>query len=238
MRNARRSGRTYVLIHGAWHGGWVWAPVVEGLHAKGHAVYAPSLTGLGDRRHLLRPGINLDTHAEDIVSLIQMEGLSKVVLVGWSYGGMIVSEVLAQIPERVASVVYLDAFAPERGRSLLSYSQRTIAIDQAVQDALEGRDIPPLSLEWMGVTDSAIIDYVTPRLSLHPVMTYLQTSKALPERPDIPHTYVLATRSPIQAFRPFFDLFEKDSRAQTYTLDHLLMLTASDKTLKILSEIN
>jgi pimeloyl-ACP methyl ester carboxylesterase len=233
----KQARRTYVLIHGAWHGGWVWRKVADGLRAMGHTVYTPSLTGLGDRRHLLRPAINLDTHADDIVNLVEMEGLEHLVLVGWSYGGFVASDVLARISGKVASVVYLDAFAPERGRSLLSYSQRATSIDDAVCLAAEGKDIPPLPLDWMGVTDSAVISYVTPRLSPHPVLTYLQPSKALTERPEIPHTFVLATKSQIVAFKPFLKVFDDLPNGHTHVVDadHLLMLTAPETTLRILA---
>jgi pimeloyl-ACP methyl ester carboxylesterase len=236
----RPGARTYILIHGAWHGGWVWGPVATSLRAEGHVVYAPSLTGLGDRKHLLRPGINLDTHADDIVNIIEMEGLQRVTLVGWSYGGMIVSEVVARVPEKIAAIVYLDAFAPERGRSLLSYSQRVSGIEEAVQDAMRGKDLAPLPFELMGVTDPEVIAFVAPRLTLHPVMTYLQASNALPERPDIPHTYILATRSPIVAFRPFFEMFRADGHATTHVVDadHLLMLTDPERTAHLLAGIS
>jgi pimeloyl-ACP methyl ester carboxylesterase len=229
--------RTYVLVHGAWHGGWVWRKVADALRAMGHVVYAPSLTGLGDRRHLLRPGINLDTHCNDIVNLITTEGLGEVVLVGWSYGGFVISDVVARIPEKIASLIYLDAFAPDRGRTVLSYSERASSIDEAIQRAVEGRDVPPLDWSMMGVTDEAFIDYATSRLSPQPVMTYLQASKAAIERPRIPHTYVLATRSPIIAFRPFYEMFKELEYADAYTVDadHLLMMTAVDVTVDILA---
>ena len=90
-------GRTYVLVHGAWFGGWAWKTVAEGLRAAGHTVYAPTMTGVGERKHLARAGINLDTHTDDIVNVIEMEDLSHVVLVGWSYGGMVVGNVLARV---------------------------------------------------------------------------------------------------------------------------------------------
>ena len=236
---AQGRGRTYLLIHGAWFGGWVWKSTASNLRAMGHSVYAPSLTGLGDRRHLLRPGISLDTHADDIVNLVQLEDLNQVVLVGWSYGGMVVSEVLARVPERIASVVYLDAFVPERGRSLVSYSARAGSADEALQLAVQGKDLAPLSARGFGVTDPAVIDYVTTRVSPHPVMTVLQTSKALPERPNIPHTYVLASGNPNPTFRPFLKMFEDDRRAQTRILNtsHVLMLTDPASTLEILASV-
>jgi pimeloyl-ACP methyl ester carboxylesterase len=236
LSRARGGGRTYVLIHGAWHGGWVWGPLAARLRAAGHDVFAPSLTGLGDRRHLLRPGVNLTTHADDIVNLIELEELNRIVLVGWSYGGMVASEVLARIPERIASVVYLDAFAPERGRSLLSYSSVASGFENAVQDAIQGKDIAPLSCERMGITDPEVTAYLTPKLTPQPVMTFLQTSGALERRPNIPHTYVLANRNPSLTFKTFHAALKKEPNVTTHALDvdHLMMLTALDLTFETL----
>lgn len=237
---AQPRGRTYVLVHGAWFGGWVWKSIAENLRALGHAVYAPSLTGLGDRKHLARPGINLDTHANDIVNLIEMEDLRQVVLVGWSYGGMVASDVLARVTDRIASMVYLDAFAPERGKSATSYTSRNPS-EQTIQLVSEGRDIPPLAVRSLGVADQAIIDYCTPRLAPHPVLTFLQASKALAERPSIPHTYVLAGgyAKVSQTFVPFQKMFEADRRAQTHVIDtgHVMMLTDPAGTLEILKNV-
>ena len=84
---------TYVLVHGAWHGGWCWGRVTPLLRAAGHVVYTPTLTGLGERAHLLSPAIDLGTHVEDVVRVLHYEDLSDVVLVGHSYGGMVITGV-------------------------------------------------------------------------------------------------------------------------------------------------
>jgi len=94
---------TYVLVHGAWHGGWCWGPVRTLL--RNHQVFAPSLTGLGERKHLARPDIDLDTHIEDIVSLLEMEDLRDVVLVGHSYGGMVITGVADRAADRIGLVI-------------------------------------------------------------------------------------------------------------------------------------
>lgn len=239
MSKFDRAGKTYVLVHGAWCGGWVWRPVADGLRAHGHTVYAPSLTGLGDRKHLLRRGINLDTHTDDIVNLIEMEDLRDIVLVGWSYGGMVSTNVLARVPDRISSVVYLDAFVPARGRSLLSYSTAASTIDSAVQAAAEGRDLPPLSLgEAMNVHDAAIVEFMTSRMSEQPVLSFMQASRALVERPKIPHLYVLAgDGAEKRNFRRFMAECETDPAFQTITMDagHTMMLTAPSETLEILA---
>ncbi|HEX2543271.1 MAG TPA: alpha/beta hydrolase [Ramlibacter sp.] len=110
---------TYVLVHGAWHGGWCWQRVVDRLTAAGARVYAPSLTGLADRAHLLSASVGLHTHVADIVNLMQWEELEELVLVGHSYGGMVCGGVLAAQAPRLKALVLVDAFVPEHGKCLL-----------------------------------------------------------------------------------------------------------------------
>lgn len=233
------SGRTYVLVHGAWFGGWAWKTVATGLRAAGHTVYAPTMTGVGERKHLARPGINLDTHTDDIVNLIEMEDLNQIVLVGWSYGGMVVANVLARVTSRIASMVYLDAFAPERGKSLVNYANRTGTPEGLIQTIADGRDLPLFPLKGMGIADQAIIDYCTPRLGTHPVGTFLQASKTLAERPNIPHTYILASGYPNPTFRPFHKQFQEDKRWDTFELNtsHATMLTDPAGTIDLLKRV-
>jgi pimeloyl-ACP methyl ester carboxylesterase len=111
---------TFVLVHGAWSGGLIWRNVARTLRKADHDVYTPTLTGLGERRHLLNREIDLDTHVQDILGVIDYEDLSGFVLVGHSYGGMVVTGVADAVPDRVGSLVYLDAFVPENGQSLVS----------------------------------------------------------------------------------------------------------------------
>lgn len=116
----------FVLVHGAWHGGWCWKRVVERLAAKGHRVWAPSLTGLADRSHLLSDAVNLGTHVTDVANLIRWEELADVVLVGHSYGGLVITGAADQVSERIASLVYLDAYVPESGQSMLDLRPREL----------------------------------------------------------------------------------------------------------------
>ena len=117
---------TFVLVHGAWHGGWCWRRVVDLLTAKGHRAFAPTLTGLGERSHLMRAGINVGTHATDVVNVIKWERLSDVVLCGHSYGGMVVSAVAEQAADKIASIVFLDAFVPENGDSMADLTSQVV----------------------------------------------------------------------------------------------------------------
>ena len=109
---------TYVLVPPAWHGGWCWKKVKQLLQARGHNVYTPTLTGLGERSHLARPEIGLDIHVQDIVNVLTYEDLSGVVLVGHSSSGVVITGVADRAPERLAHMVYLDAFVPEDGQSI------------------------------------------------------------------------------------------------------------------------
>ena len=109
---------TYVTVHGAWDGAWFWRPVARLLQAAGHEVFTATLTGSGERAHLARPEVDLATHVEDVVNVLRYEDLRGVVLVGHSYGGMVITGVAERAPERVARLVYLDAFVPRDGQSL------------------------------------------------------------------------------------------------------------------------
>jgi pimeloyl-ACP methyl ester carboxylesterase len=111
----------FVLVHGAWIGGWYWRPIAQALRKEGHEVYAPTLTGLGERVHLMSPSIDLATHVADVVNVIKEEDLSDVVLVGHSYGGMVVTGVADALPGKIASLVYLDAFVPKNGDALVNF---------------------------------------------------------------------------------------------------------------------
>ena len=110
---------TFVLVHPAWFGGWCWARLAPLLVANGHDVRTPTLTGLGERAHLARPEIGLETHVQDVVNVFEYEDLRDVILVGNSSAGVVITGVADRVPERIANVVYLDAFIPEDGQSML-----------------------------------------------------------------------------------------------------------------------
>src|SRR5689334_23514656 len=107
-----------VLVHGGWHGAWCWDKVIPLLQATGHRVYAPALTGLGESAHRLTPDVGLDTHVQDVVGLLQKEDLQQVILVGHSYSGMVITGVADCMPDRIHSLVYMDAFVPHQGESV------------------------------------------------------------------------------------------------------------------------
>ncbi len=128
---------TFVLVHGGWHGGWTFSGIARILRAHGHDVFAPSLTGNGERSHLRSGTVNLDTHILDIENLIKWEHLDKVILCGHSYGGMVITGVADRIPERIAALVYIDAYIPADGDScwsLTSGAFRSMFVEQAAAD--------------------------------------------------------------------------------------------------------
>jgi pimeloyl-ACP methyl ester carboxylesterase len=151
---------TFVLVHGAWHGGWCWRRVADRLRGLGHTVFTPTLTGLGERSHLLRAGIGLDTHIADVVNVIKWEGLAEVVLCGHSYGGFVISGVAETMAAAIRSIVFLDAFVPRNGDSVLALT--SAAVKEAILDAQARRDlaIPPRPAEAFGVNpaDRAWVD--------------------------------------------------------------------------------
>ena len=111
----------FLLVHGAWHGGWCWKPTEEFLRAMGHETHAPTLTGLGERSHLAHPGINPDLHVQDILNVIRWRELDDLILVGHSYGGMVITGIASEVPEKINKLVYLDAVAPEEsGQSVFA----------------------------------------------------------------------------------------------------------------------
>jgi pimeloyl-ACP methyl ester carboxylesterase len=151
---------TFVLVHGAWHGGWCWQRVADRLRGGGHEVFTPTLTGLGERAHLLRAGIDLKTHITDVVNVMKWEELTDVVLCGHSYGGFIISGVAEAMAPAIRSIVFLDAFVPKNGDAIRDLTGP--AVQEAIDGALQRGDlaIPPRSAEAFGVNpaDRAWVD--------------------------------------------------------------------------------
>src|SRR5436853_1016103 len=152
---------TFVLVHGAWSGGWCYARVAALLRSRGHTVFTPTLTGQGERAHLFSGAINLSTHIEDVLGLFRFERLSDVVLAGHSYGGMVITGVADRIAEKVKALVYLDAFIPGDGQSLFDINipannQRFLA--QAGASGGLSVPAPPAAYFGVNAADAAIVD--------------------------------------------------------------------------------
>jgi pimeloyl-ACP methyl ester carboxylesterase len=122
---------TFVLVHGAWHGGWAYRDTVELLRQRGHAVFSTTLTGSGERAHLNHHSVTLETHIRDVLGTIEAEELGDVVLVGHSYSGIVITGVADRVPDRIRSLVYVDAFVPEDGQSLNALIERSLPPEAA-----------------------------------------------------------------------------------------------------------
>jgi pimeloyl-ACP methyl ester carboxylesterase len=201
----------FVLVHGGWHGGWCWNRVAPLLRAAGHDVWTPTLTGLADRAHALTPETDLRTHIRDIVGLLVFEDLGRVILVGHSYAGMVIAGVAAEAPDRIAHVVYLDAFVPQEGDSLmtlLSPEREFYYRTHAVQRDQIWR-VPPPPVDALGVRDAADAVWMQARLTDQPLRSFDQELTTVAPS-TLPRTYIHCTEGPIVgSFAPFA------SRAQT-----------------------
>lgn len=183
---------TFVLVHGAWHGGWCWDRVAPLLRAAGHDVHTPTLTGLSERSHLLSPQVGLETHAEDVVRLIDTLGLRDVILVGHSYAGQIVTAVADRRPAAIAHRVHLDAFVGSDGEAARDLLPETVAHHWAEAAATKGWGwlVPVRSLEVLGVTEQADVDWLTPKLTPHPWKTYTDPLRLTDSPDEVPATFV------------------------------------------------
>ncbi len=193
----------------------------------GYHATAPTLTGLGERAHLLNDAVGLSTHIDDIVGHIEFEDLTNVGLVGWSYGGMVITGVIARVPDRIRSALYLDAFVPDDGQCLADLSAgRTGAV--ARENEAARRPFPIRQPEYFGVTDESVLAYCRPRLRPQPWKAMVEPVAALPELPDhVALSYVLCTESETASFRTTYDRLKLDPRWTTYELatNHFAPLT-------------
>jgi pimeloyl-ACP methyl ester carboxylesterase len=198
---------TFVLIHGAWHGGYAWRHVTPMLRKAGHEVFAPSLTGLGDRAHLSSREIDLDTHIQDVVSLLEMEDLHEVILLGHSYGGMVITGAADRVPQRIRRLIYFDAFVGENGKSCMDYV--AAAVPERVkgfrEQAKESGFVPPPPAALWGHTDPALIGWLKPREVRHPFASQTQPLRLNNEEAlkRIPKTFVHCTSPGTGSFDQF-----------------------------------
>lgn len=189
------SSHTFVLVHGAWHGGWCWSKVADRLRASGHKVYTPTFTGLGERSHLLNPSITLQTFVQDIANVLVWEDLNQVTLVGHSFGGLVITGVADILRERLQQLVYLDAFILESGVSTLdTLPDDVVAKLRAMAAAQPIPSLPAPKPKSLGLFDADDIAFVESRLTPHPLGAY-ETALQLqhPVGNGLPCTYVHCT---------------------------------------------
>ncbi|MEA5443595.1 alpha/beta hydrolase [Cyanobium gracile] len=241
------SPRTFVLVHGAWHGGWCWRGTAEILAAHGNRVFAPSLTGVGDRAHLFSKDISLQTHVEDILALIEAEELNDFVLVGHSYGGFVISGVADTLRERVSRYVYLDAGVPEDMSPGASFSwsgsntpEAREARLKSIREQGHGLALPAPPPSAFAVTEPSQVAWLQRRLRPMPLQTYIGTftfrnSGSL----GMARTYVAGSNPPYPFLASTYERIkaEQDWSFTTIEAGHDSMVTAPGKLASLLMEI-
>jgi pimeloyl-ACP methyl ester carboxylesterase len=199
----------YVMIHGAWHGSWCWKRVRDLLTAEGHRVFTPTLTGLGERCHLLSRDVGLDTHIMDVVNLLIWEDLRDIVLIGHSYGGIVVRHVVDRLPDRVRSLVYLDAFVPEDGRSLVAHLPDSgKQLREAALSRGDGWKVPPLPASVFAV-NAADAAWVDRQCTLHPLSSFEAPARLSGACDGLATIGYILARGWDGPFRQFYELAAK-----------------------------
>jgi pimeloyl-ACP methyl ester carboxylesterase len=185
---------TFVLVHGGFHGGWCYSRVATLLRARGHDVYTPTLSGVGERAHLAVQAINLSTHIQDIVATILNEDLNDVILCGHSYGGMVITGVAGQVAERIRTLFYLDASVPEDGQSLLDLRSPESALSLIEAAGETGTMVTPLSAQHFQVNPGDI-EWVDRLSTPHPLGCFVQKLRYTGKESLVTRrTYVFAER--------------------------------------------
>jgi pimeloyl-ACP methyl ester carboxylesterase len=202
---------TFVLVHPAWMGGWCWTKVAAQLRELGNEVYAPTLTGLAERAHLATPDVGLTTHVQDVASVVVFDDLRDVILVGTSSGGTVITDLASRVSDRIASLVYLDAFLPSDGQSTvdLMLPERRVELEKFVETEGDGWLLPrfgpapwPVILRgdiWQ-VTDGADVEWMLPRLRPTPFRHFTDPVRLEPSRTEaIERTYIRCSARPPRA---------------------------------------
>jgi pimeloyl-ACP methyl ester carboxylesterase len=240
------SPNTFVLVHGAWHGGWCWRRVEDILRAKGYRVFAPSLTGLGDRAHLFSKDISLETHVRDIVSLVEAEELNDFVLVGHSYGGLVISGVADILRDRVSHCVYLDGTVPDdmspgvsTGWSDTNSQDLREARLKSVREQGNGVALPPPPANAFAVTEPSDAAWVQRRLRPMPLQTYLgKISFKNHGSTGLRRTYIGAIKPQYAPLAATHDRIKADKSWSFTTIEtgHDMMVTAPSELAALLMQ--
>lgn len=227
----------YVLVHGMGGGAWYWRRVEEELRARGHEVFVPTLTGLGDRAHLLTKDTDLETHITDVASLLDFEDLHDVTLVGHSYGGMVVTGVADRERGRIGTLVYLDAFLPEDGQSVMDLQPpdridyyRTMAAEKG-----DGWRIPHPPATFWKLTDDADIARFDRHAVDHPLAS-LEQPLELSNPPMDNRAYIWASGFTPSPFKKFAAAVREDAAWTYHEIDagHMMMISHPEATADVL----
>jgi pimeloyl-ACP methyl ester carboxylesterase len=230
---------TFVLVHGAWHGSWVWQRIRRSLQAAGHEVFTPTLTGVGERVHLSSPQVTLDTHIDDVVNLMRWENLRDVVLCGHSYGGCVITGVADRAAERLRAIVYLDAFILENGQSLHDALPPEAAAGQAAAAEKSGNGwlVPPIPAAAFNVNaaDRAWVDSQCTPQSINAFRHRIALRNPPPPAGIV--THVLATGYEHSPFPPFHALAKRRGwKTRTIDCGHDVMLDQPAELVELLLE--
>ena len=233
---------TFVLVHGAWHGGWCWARVAPRLRAAGHDVFTPTMTGFGERSHLLSPEVGLETNITDIENMLEWEDLENVILVAASYGGMVATCVADRMPDRIAALVYQNAFiaADRVAQNDLLPDWRRLMIEQELAEADDAWRMPPPDPELFGVTDARDIAWIAAKMAPQSAKTFQDKARVSGAHEAIANrTYIRATGYPNNTFDRYLAEAEADPtwRAEVLETSHDAMITASGDIVRILLEV-
>ena len=242
--------KVFVLVHPAWHGAWCWKKVVPLLRQKGHVVFTPTLTGLGERSHLARPEVGLDLHITDVVNVLKYEGLHDAVLVGHSSSGVVITGVADRSPEQIGLLVYLDAFVPEHGQSVFDMvaPERREAMETLVKTEGSGwllpRFAPPpwetIVRKLWGVTDDDDVRWMLERLTPTPVKHFRDpvhlTNQAAQK---LPRAYIRCRQYPSPRFDQHAETAQRSAlwRYRELTAPHHPAVTMPDKVTDLLLEL-
>jgi pimeloyl-ACP methyl ester carboxylesterase len=222
---------TFVLVHGSHCGGWVWQKVSTLLRARGHEVYSPTLTGLSYRSHLANCGINLTTHITEIANLLIYEDLSNVILVGHSYGGMVITGVAAMLPERLRLLVYLDAYVPADGQSEADLLPAEMRLARLTDATAHAGMIEPPAPAVLGITDPEMVEWVKRRWTPQPLATYTEPVQGTNASGAAPRGAFIHCMGGPTTTTPGFAPFAAKARADGWQVGelatgHMAMLTA------------
>lgn len=231
--------KTFVLVHGTWHGGWCWQRVAEALRSKGHRVYAPSLTGLADRSHLLGKDVNLTTHVADIANLVKWEDLKDIVLVGHSSAGFVITQVAEEVGPSIASIVYLDAFVPQVGDNLISLANP--GPRKALEEAVARGDLvaKPVPAKAFNVSEENRA-WVDAKCTPHPLAAVVEKVTGASAREKIARkTYIRATGFDSPVFNETLAKMKTAPGWKTYEVasGHDVMVDHPDRLTEILLEV-
>ena len=233
---------TFLFVHGAFVGGWSWKKVTALLRAAGHEVYTPTLTGLGERVHLLNPDIDLETHIRDILGVISYEELAGVILVGHSYSGLVIASVADRVPQRIAHLVYLDAFIPQDGQSALDLfdSPDRAAIEERVQRGGKRWLLPPREAAHYGITSEEDMRWAWEKFVSQPFETWRQPVRLVnPAAGVLPRTYIFCTATEGFPFAPSAQRARTELgwRYRELATAHYAMITAPQQLTRLLLEL-